>query len=221
MTHDYRPDYDTLELDERADWARARATYRRQVNRWHPDRFTDRPREREHAQQRFINLTRAFDNLRAFHRENARLPFEPIRYGTSAAAAERAGPEDDAPPLRPGSVATGASQFERPSDEAVLDAGILGLREARPGSAPRGLGWLRWAVPLCALVVLTLGVFVVLDRNARQAAMAEGREVLRRTAPSEFMQSGGEMGKQSARRAVIEGQGSGKIGEPLMRDLFR
>ena len=101
MTHDFRQDYEALELDDRADWTTARASYRRQVNLWHPDRYAQRPRERVHAQQRFIQLTCAFDSLRNFHRANHRLPFEPIRTTRTPPAAPRPDRPPPGPPTGP------------------------------------------------------------------------------------------------------------------------
>jgi len=54
MSNIFERDYQMLELDRDAGWRDARESYRRLVNRWHPDRFAARPRERHHAQSRFI-----------------------------------------------------------------------------------------------------------------------------------------------------------------------
>lgn len=217
MTHDFRQDYEALELDHGADWATARTAYRRQVNLWHPDRYTQQPRERVHAQQRFIQLTRAFDSLRNFYRTNRRLPFEPIGAERRNAAATGAGE----PPLESGTDAGRRRRAASPSEEEVLEAGILTLRA--PTGRPRrsGLGRLLWPALAAALVLATLAVFLVLDRSARQATMAEGREVLRRTEPSEFMPSAAEVQKRSSRGTFVEREDSGRIGDQLMEDMFR
>ena len=208
MTHDFRQDYEALELDDRADWTTARASYRRQVNLWHPDRYAQRPRERVHAQQRFIQLTCAFDSLRNFHRANHRLPFEPIR-------TTRTPPADS-----PGQAAAGAA--DRPDEKAVLEAGILNARPpAARGRRRTRLGRLIWPAAIASLVVGMLGLFLVLDRNARRATLEEGREVLRRTAPSEYMPSAAEVQKRSSRGAFVERENSGRMGDQLMEDMFR
>ena len=217
MTHDFRQDYEALELDHGADWATARTAYRRQVNLWHPDRYTQQPRERVHAQQRFIQLTRSFDSLRNFYRANRRLPFEPIRAERRVAAAADDGPSpdgSDADAGRPGRAA-------RPSEKEVLEAGILNLRA--PTGRPRrsGLGKLLWPAAAVALVLVTLAAFLVLDRSARQATLAEGREVLKRTEPSEFMPSAAEVQKRSSRGAFVEREDTGRLGDQLMEDMFR
>ena len=217
MTHDFRQDYEALGLDDRADWTTARASYRRQVNLWHPDRYAQRPRERVHAQRRFIQLTRSFDSLRNFHRDHHRLPFEPIRTprtastgGTSAAPAGEAAEAGDARPA------------DRPDERAVLEAGILNARSPKArGYRRTRLGRLIWPAAVASLVVGMLGVFLVLDRNARRATLEEGREVLRRTAPSEYMPSAAEVQKRSSRGAFVEREDSGRMGDQLMEDMFR
>ena len=217
MTHDFRQDYETLALDERADWQTALVTYRRQVNLWHPDRFVDRPRERAAAQRRFIQLTRAFDSLRAFHRRNRRLPFEPIR---------RAAPESRAGASARNARSTSARPDESArsgDDEHVASEPEGGLLDAGRTLRPRGRRSLRYLWPASAALLLgaTVALFVVMDRNARQATLEEGRDVLRRTAPSEYMPSAAEVQRRSSRGAFVEREDSGKIGDQLMEDVFR
>jgi len=220
VSQDFRQDYATLLLDDDADWATARTSYRRQVNLCHPDRYAQRPRERAHAQQQFIQITRAFDSLRAFYRTNSRLPFEPIRRDQTSspgADARPAAPRPDADEARDMS-----DTIDRPSEEALLDAGILNLRKGSPardaGMRGRRLIW----PALGGLVVLgTLGLFVVLDRSARQATLDEGRAVLRETTPSVFMPSATEVKRQSSRGVFVERDDRGRIGEQLMEDIFK
>ena len=216
MTHDFRQDYEALGLDERADWTTARASYRRQVNLWHPDRYAQRPREGVHAQQRFIQLTRSFESLRSFHRANHRLPFEPIRTPRPpAAGADPAAERDPSGRTAPGPA-------ERPSETAVLEAGILNVRSPKARRRrPGRLGRLIWPAAIASLVLGMLGAFLVLDRNARRATLEEGRDVLRRTAPSEYMPSAAEVQRRSSRGTFVEREDSGRIGDQLMEDVFR
>jgi len=112
--------------------------------------------------------------------------------------------------------------IDRPSEEALLDAGILNLRKGSPardaGMRGRRLIW----PALGGLVVLgTLGLFVVLDRSARQATLDEGRAVLRETTPSVFMPSATEVKRQSSRGVFVERDDRGRIGEQLMEDIFK
>jgi len=72
----FEHDYQILELDRDATWHDVRESYRRLVNRWHPDRYASRPREKQHAQTRFIEVTKAYNNLRAFYRKHQRLPLQ-------------------------------------------------------------------------------------------------------------------------------------------------
>jgi len=74
----YQFEYDLLNLQPGDGWDKARANYRQLVNQCHPDRFAQRPRERAHAQQEFIELTKAFNTLRNFQRENNRMPFDRV-----------------------------------------------------------------------------------------------------------------------------------------------
>ena len=217
MSHDFRQDYEVLALDDGADWATARATYRRQVNVWHPDRYVERPRERVHAQQRFIQLTRSFDSLRHFYRANRRLPFEPIRAAGAPGAAGASGSSEAVGEAAAGADGTPGSAG-RPSEEALLEAGILhARRQAAPRRRTRSL---LWPAVVAAVMAVTAGVFVVLDRNARQATLDEGREVLRRTAPSEFMPSASEVQKRSSRGTFVERE-DGRLGDQLMEDIFK
>jgi len=77
----FERDYQMLELDRDASWADARHNYKRLVNRWHPDRFAARPREKQHAQGRFIEVTKSYNNLRTFHRQHSRLPLQNPKFG--------------------------------------------------------------------------------------------------------------------------------------------
>ena len=215
MSITYRRDYDELGLDESADWSAARRAYRGLVNTWHPDRYARRPREREQAQQRFIRLARSFDRLRAFYRENGRLPFEIV----VPEAPER---------LRVDRVARGDSERRRrDSNAAALDGGmsrdeLLG-RTARPrrgnDAAPRRRR-LAWLAAGLATVLATLALFVAIDREERRETYEGGRDVLLETEPSEFMPSAGEVRRRSTRGSFVTRE-DGEFGDQLMEDVFR
>jgi len=55
----FQHNYQLLELKSDSDWAMAKKNYRRLVHACHPDRFAQKPRERMHAQQQFIERHRA------------------------------------------------------------------------------------------------------------------------------------------------------------------
>lgn len=223
VTHDFRQDYETLSLDDRATWEMARTSYRRQVNLCHPDRYALRPRERVHAQQRFIRLTRSYDSLKGFYRTHRRLPFEPI---PPPAAPEATGVDAWDAATRPSERGPGAPnsrRARRPSEAALLEAGILNLRPDAAGEPRRRstLARLRWPLLGAAMVLGTLAIFLLLDRGARRATLAEGREVLRRSEPSAFMPSAAEVQRRSSRGVFIEREDSGRLGDQLMEDIFR
>ena len=212
MKHDFSADYEELGLDQRADWTAARAAYRRAVNRWHPDRFAGRPQQqRADAERRFIRLTRAFDNLRTFHRAHRHLPFEPL---------PRPAPRPQRPARR--QAPAPARSPGRPNEAAVRAAGVLGPRTTprRRDPRQRRLHPL-WALAGVSAAVATIALFVLLDRHARHATLAEGREVLRRSGPSEFMPSATEVQRRSARGIFVEGEQGERIGDRLIDDAFR
>ena len=232
MSITYRRDYQELGLDETADWPAARSAYRRLVNTWHPDRYARRPRERDNAQQRFIRLTRSFDRLRAFHRENARLPFERVVPAAPEALRgdrvervreerlRRAAPHVAVEGELLGDELLGRGAPARPGrghgrrPERHLDRGP----DARRGR--EGLPTLAWAAVALAIVGLTVVAFAVLDRSERDATYDGGREVLLDTGPSEFMPSATEVRRQSTRGTFVTRE-DGKLGDRLMEDLFR
>ena len=215
MSQTYRRDYEELGLDEAADWNGTRAAYRKLVNTWHPDRYAQRPREREHARQRFIRLTRSFDRLRAFYRENGRLPFETI----VPEAPER---------LRVDRVErAGTERRRRAASAAAVDPALsrdelLGRTDAprRAGAAPRPTARLAWLGAGLCVVAATVALFVVMDRNERRDTYESGRGVLLETEPSEFMPSASEVRSQSTRGSFVTRE-DGQLGDQLMEDVFR
>lgn len=204
QTPDFRPDYQRLNLDDRASWDQARASYRRLVHLWHPDKYAQRPRERKHAQQQFIELTKSYDQLKAFQRENGRMPFEPVR--PRPARQHRPEPAPPSPrehseqaPPRPARQ-TGQS---KPSPD--LDGGILG-RDADateyhpPKSSRKGI----WTLAGIAVLIATITVFVVLDYRANQKVLEQGKEALRQATPSEFVRTPAEIRRSEARGAFVQ-----------------
>lgn len=111
MAIQYQKDYELLELNSFSDWHQARDNYRRLVHVWHPDKYIDRPEESPHAQNQFIELSRAFNNLRSFYRKNHRLPFQKITQLVT----------DSAEPL--------AHQRVQPIEDLTLASGILNKRK--------------------------------------------------------------------------------------------
>ncbi len=204
MADDFQQDYKQLELEQQASFKTAHMSYRRLVNHWHPDRYAQRPRERQHAQQKFIELTKSFNNLRNFHRQNDRLPFEHIEYAPVSTA------DTESP--------------TRSSAEEELQSGLFRQKHNRSSASIAHLPLRRgllWVVPGALLLFATLGFFVVIDRAAKRDSIEQAKQVLRQTKASEFMPSAVEVKKQSSRGAFVEQQGSQKLGDQLMPNIFQ
>ena len=188
MAIEYKLEYDLLELDPVDGWAQAKINYRRLVNGCHPDRYARRPREREHAQQQFIELTKAFNNLRSFYRENQRMPFERIRQSVA----------DEPVPAEHLRVT--------PTDETVFQSGILNKRKPLPKvSKTSRVKPFLWAVPALAVILAGFGVFMIIDRNAKLSTIEEAKRVLRETQPSEFIAKSDEISQANRRAVMISG----------------
>jgi len=206
----YRQDYAELGIPEQADWSVVRAAYRKQVNQWHPDRFAGRPRERAHAETRFIRLARSFNRLRQYYRTHDRLPFElPLRAAARGPAPLRAGP--GAPAHEP------TAAQELPSGEFRPDS----LRPRRGAKSRTGSSVWRWAGAAAALVLCTLLAVLIIDRRERAAAAQAGQKIMEDTSGSEpFMPSEQEI-RATSRRGVFIQREDGKLGDQLMPDVFR
>jgi len=198
LANNFKEDYQLLLLDDRADWNTARDSYRRMIKTWHPDRYAQRPRERAHAQERFIELTGAYNRLRTFQRQNKRMPFQPL----------------------PGSV-----RHDTKIHAANTLTGTLhsGLRSEHKQSlfSPSLTNKLRWAIPACLLILSTFGLFLWLDRNDKLRNIQEAKDVLRNTEPSEYMPSARDVKRNNNRGVFVEGEQPNKLGDQLMRDVFR
>ncbi len=197
---DYKQDYKLLELHDREDWQRARANYRRLVHIWHPDKYARRPRERQHAQQQFIALTKSYDNLRTFYRDNGRLPFEPHKQKEPEALLQT-----EAKKLRKGADDT---NWQKSSAQATgLESGILGRDSSQhvPLTAEnRGHTKFLWLAAGCLVLGATVFTFFLLDQRANQRIAETGREVVRQAPRSEFMPSAAEIRRSEARGAFVQ-----------------
>lgn len=197
--HNFKQDYEQLELDDRADWNQARAHYRRLVHLWHPDKYAQRPREKNHAQQQFISLTKSYDNLRTFQRQHGRLPFEPM--------AKRPESQNDSRTASQKSKQNHHYNANAEADANALATGILGrenkLTTASTTDDDSGSKAI-WVLLGLTLLLGTIVTFAILDKNASQRIMEEGREAIRQAPPSEFMPSAAEIRKSEARGAFIQ-----------------
>jgi hypothetical protein len=188
----FQRDYELLELDRISDWKTARANYRRLVNVWHPDRYTDRPAEREHAQKIFIELTKSFNNLRNFHREKNRLPYQIDAINTSK-------PDE----LRP----------EQRVDSNVMQSSVLEQRQSSDiHNTVHRAKRTSLLIPTLLTIACGIGVFVYMDMSAKNRAAEEATRVLNTATPSEFLQDSGKIGAQNQRKSMVLGNGSKLIG---------
>ncbi|MBX2839662.1 MAG: J domain-containing protein [Gammaproteobacteria bacterium] len=168
MKNSFQHDYSVLELDQGADWSTAQTHYRQQVLAWHPDRFARRPREAVHAQQRFIELTTAYRNLRQFYKINHRMPFEAASNVDSAhkntASASQSTPRYHTPPNAPiGDINSGS----------LLNGTKRSVRRAQ-------LNWIqqhwRTALLLGLLVMSTFALFIYTDYSQKQRVIERAKQ---------------------------------------------
>jgi len=76
MNISYNSQYKLLSIKQSASLSDAKIAYRRLIQKWHPDRFDESSKEYAKAHDQFLKLTKAFDQLHAFHHQHARLPLE-------------------------------------------------------------------------------------------------------------------------------------------------
>jgi len=184
--------YQQLEIDDRASWDTAQANYRRLIHVWHPDKFSRRPREQIHAQQRFIDLTKSYQALRDFYRSNHRLPFQSVRI---------------APQERRPSRANVQPAKEQTIDTSTLDSSVLSRDPAMRKRSPIPRGKIRkslWLVAGASIMFMTATLFLILDRKQNQATAEIGREVLRDAPQSEFMPTSSEIRRSQTRGAFVK-----------------
>ena len=66
--------YRILGVDPGCNWDDIRAAYRRQVQKWHPDRFPENSSERSEADNNIVNITRAYRHLSEHYEKHGVLP---------------------------------------------------------------------------------------------------------------------------------------------------
>lgn len=208
----YSADYAILELDDRANWAAAQANYRRLVHLWHPDKFEDRPRERDSAQRQFIALNKAYNSLRSYYKLKHRLPHEPLPKPNARAPGDSQevtidmGPTtSDVKPTGPDSSRFSSRKSSRKSSDNPNF--IVGSTRRKSQSVPhwrKSQARLFWAALGCTLLLATVAFFIVQDRKANQAMAQHGREVVKHSAPSDFMPSAAEIRRSQTRGAFVK-----------------
>ena len=185
--------YRQLDLDDNADWDGLRSNYRRLVHLWHPDRFAQKPRERAHAQQNFIKLTKSYNVLRNFYREHHRLPFQ----AASAANTQHVASSND------------DTQADRQSvdDTVTMDSSVFQREPSQHAKSIRRSSTFKkvaWSMTGACIMLGTIMFFLILDRNAHRAVAEQGREIVREAPASEFLPSAAEIRRSQSRGAFVK-----------------
>jgi len=192
---DFSGHYARLELSDQASWANARNKYRQLVNRWHPDRFEQKPRERAHAQQQFIEMAKSYNALRSFYRTNHRMPFQSLEAAAAAETSSQGKPTD-----------YGDADIWRDSDvipEAGIFAGGSASSERKKREKNHRSKHRMWLAVAASLLVATVLFFLIVDQITTQAVMERGREVVEQAPESEFMPSAAEIRRSQSRGAFV------------------
>lgn len=119
MHQDYLHYYRTLGLPPAATWPEVRACYRSLIKQWHPDRFTQQPQQRELAEEKTKELTRAFQALEQYY----------LRHGHAPLWTEPHAPEPvDAPaPFQANAAVTDTVATSVSRRRIVVGAALLGV----------------------------------------------------------------------------------------------
>ena len=194
-TIDFAPHYRLLALNDNADWTSVRVNYRRLVHKWHPDKFAQKPRERIHAQQHFIKLTKSYNELRNFYRKHQRLPFQPAN---TVNAQDRA------------SSCNSAQTDKQVHDDTAtmaMDSGLLKREPSKRGRTNSPSGNVKkvvWLMTGACIMVGTIMFFLILDRNANRAVAEKGREIVKEAPQSDFLPSAAEIRRSQSRGAFVD-----------------
>ncbi|MBX2883597.1 MAG: J domain-containing protein [Granulosicoccus sp.] len=191
----YKSYYELLELDDKSDWEDARSCYRRMVHLWHPDKFSNRPRERAHAQQRFIALTKSYHALRSFYRIHGHLPFERVSAVNNPADAINQRPQGGRPAEWRKGKSTDSERFQA---GLLADRGKIGAK-----LSPGKRSTYRWLASGTLVILATITFFIVLDSRSNKARLEAGREIVKEHPESEFLQNEKEARKMRAREKFL------------------
>ncbi|MFN2308580.1 MAG: J domain-containing protein [Gammaproteobacteria bacterium] len=88
--------YATFDLEPGCSWAVLHASYRRQVQKWHPDRHQLEPAQQALAAQRMLAINEAFGMLARHYRQHGVLPGQPAQED-AAPSQPAVDPEKNAP----------------------------------------------------------------------------------------------------------------------------
>lgn len=73
----HRECYRILAAEPGCTWEELRTAYRRQVQKWHPDRYQQQPELAAEAEQRMLKVNAAFEQLAAYFERHGELPLRP------------------------------------------------------------------------------------------------------------------------------------------------
>lgn len=200
METDFKKHYDILEVHDRVDWPTLQNTYRKLVNQWHPDRCRhtlgkqgEQTPDEQSAELRFIELTKSYNALRDYYRENHKLPNIKKSYKYH----------------EPELVDTVYMDVDEKADH--WNSGRQKSREEKAidKNTLRKLGL---AGATILLLVFSLGVLVALDSNAKSKAIERARSVISASEPSPFNVSAAELRRANAK-------GSFLLADPLSKPL--
>lgn len=189
----FEADYRLLRLKENADWTTTRTHYRKLVHKWHPDKYSDRPLELDNAQNKFIALTKSYNNLKEFYSRHSRLPFEPTK-------------TDNVRPDATLNVAPQSASKKSDIDPNNLDWGTLSRDESKIDARlvkKSPVAKILWSLIAVAVVLGTIVLFFILDQKASQENMARGRQALKEAPESEFTPTPSEIRRSESKGTFI------------------
>lgn len=76
MSLSYQDCYVLLGLAKEANWDDVRRAYRRRASVWHPDKFPSNTPEHVRANEKFVELSQAYEMLQSYHTQHSALPLD-------------------------------------------------------------------------------------------------------------------------------------------------
>jgi hypothetical protein len=108
--HDYSDCYATLGVTPDTDWKTLRASYKRLMGRWHPDRFSADAARKEAAEERCKRITIAYQELEKYRRAHGVLPLTEAASSIPNTRSQNRNPDTGTDRASSDRVATAAQQ---------------------------------------------------------------------------------------------------------------
>ena len=86
MNEEYAHSYSVLGLQPGSNWSAVRDAYKNLIKQWHPDRYQQDGQQRRVAEERSMEITRAYKTLADYYRTHGRTPVNPDPAPAQAAA---------------------------------------------------------------------------------------------------------------------------------------